>query len=128
MRPTRRSCHSTYMRSRDTPQAEEMEAEASERPRRPRGRPRREPLTDHGCSSSRDSVHDDDLQHMVDWNGGPRTEDEEAVPATVDEEAAMVGGSTSSGTSKPYQRGPAKLPKRPILVERLPLIAPEGDR
>jgi len=104
------------------------EAEALERPRRPRGRPRWEPLTDHGRSSSRDSVHDDDLQHTVDGDGGPRTEDEEAVPAMEDEEAAMVGGSTSSGTSKPYQRGPAKLPKRPIPIERRPLIAPEGDK
>ena len=94
-------------------------AEATERPRRPGGRPRQEPLTDHGRSSSRDSVHDDDLQHTVDGDGGPRTEDEEA---------AMVGGSTSSGTSKPYQRGPAKLPQRPIPVERRPLIAPEGDK
>ena len=104
------------------------EAEASERPRRPRGRPRQEPLTDHGRNSSRDSMHDDDLQHTVDGDGGPRMEDEEAVLATEDEEAATVGGSTSSGTSKPYQRGPAKLPKRPIPVERRPLIAPEGDK
>ena len=89
------------------------EAEASERPR---DRPRREPLTDHGRSSSRDSVHDDDLQHTVDGDGGPRTEDKEAIPAMEDEEAATVGGSTPSGTSKPYQRCPAKLPKRPIPV------------
>ena len=87
------------------------EAEASERPRRPRGRPRREPLTGHRRSSSRDSVHDDDLQHMVDGDRGPRTEDEEVGPATEDEEVVMVGGSTSSGMSKPYQRGPVKLPK-----------------
>ena len=104
------------------------EAEASERPRRPRGRPRQEPLTDHGRSSSHDSMHDDDLQHTVDGDGGPRTEDEEAVPAMEDEEVATVGGSTSSGTSKPHQRGPAKLPKRSIPVERRPLIAPEGDK
>ena len=104
------------------------EAEASERPRRPRGRPRRELLTDHGRSSSRDSMHDDDLQHTVDWDGGPRMEDEEAVPVTEDEDALTVGGSTYSGTSKPYQRGPAKLLKRLIPVERRPLIAPEGDK
>ena len=92
------------------------EAKASERLRRPRGRPRREPLTDHGRSSSRDPVHDDDLQHTVDGDGGPRTEDEEVVLVMEDEEAATVGGSTPSGTSKPYQRCPAKLPKRPIPV------------
>ena len=54
MGPTRRSCPSVYANQRDM-------AEASERPRRLRGRPRWEPLTDHGRSSSRDSVHDDDL-------------------------------------------------------------------
>ena len=59
-------------------------AEVAEASERPRGRPRREPLTDHGRSSSRDSVHDDDLQHTVDGDGGPRTEDEEAVLATED--------------------------------------------
>ena len=126
MGPTRRSCPSVYANKRDMAVAEE--AEASERLRRPRGRPRREPLTDHGRSSSRDPVHDDDLQHTVDGDGGPRTEDEEAVPATEDSEAVTVGGSTSSSTSKPYQRGPIKLLKRPIPVERRPLIAPEGDK
>ena len=117
MGPTRRSCPSVYANWRDMAAAEEVEA--SERPRRPRGRPRREPLTDHGRSSSRDSVHDDDLQNTVDGDGGPRMEDEEA---------ATVGGSTSSGMSKPYQRGPAKLLKRPIPIERRPLIAPKGDK
>jgi len=126
MGPTRRSCPSVYANRRDMAAAKE--AEASKRPRRPRGRPRREPLTGHGRNSSCDPVHDDDLQNMVDGDGGPRTENEEAVLAMEDEEAATVGGSTSSGTSKPYQRGPAKLPKRPIPVERRPLIAPEGDR
>jgi hypothetical protein len=28
---------------------------------------------------------------------------------------------------KPYQLGPSKLLKQPIPIERLPLIAPEGD-
>jgi hypothetical protein len=76
------------------------EAEASQRPRRPRGRPRWESSTDHERSSSHDSVHDNDLQHTVDGDGGPQTYDKEADPATVDEEvilatkdeeAAMVG-------------------------------------
>jgi len=67
MGPTRRSCPSVYANRRDMAVAEE--AEASERLRRPRGRPRRGPLTDHGRSSSRDPVHDDDLQHTVDGDG-----------------------------------------------------------
>ena len=50
---------------------------------------------------------------------------EEGVPHTSEEGA---GGLTSSAASKPYKRGPSQLPKRPILVDRRPLIAPEGDR
>jgi hypothetical protein len=50
---------------------------------------------------------------------------EEAVSHTSEEGA---GGSTSSAASKPYLRGPVKLPKRPILVDRRPLIAPDGDK
>jgi hypothetical protein len=60
-------------------------------------------------------MYDDTVPHMF----------EEAVPHMSEEGA---GGSTSSATSKPYLRGPAKLPKRPIPVERRPLIAPEGDK
>jgi hypothetical protein len=91
MGPTRRSYPSVYAKQRDMVMVEE--AEVSKRLRRPRGRPRQEPLTDHGHNSSCDFVHDDDLQHSVDGDGGPWTNDEEA---------AMAGGSTSSGTSKPY--------------------------
>jgi hypothetical protein len=50
---------------------------------------------------------------------------EEAVPHTSEEGA---GGSISSVALKPYLRGLAKLPKRPILVDRRPLIAPDGDK
>jgi hypothetical protein len=50
---------------------------------------------------------------------------EEAVPHMSEE---GPGGSTSSAASKPYKRGPSQLPKRPILVDRRPLIAPEADR
>jgi hypothetical protein len=60
-------------------------------------------------------MYDDFVPHMS----------EEAVPHTSEE---GVGGLTSSATSKPYLRGPVKLPKRPIPVERRPLIALEGDK
>jgi hypothetical protein len=50
---------------------------------------------------------------------------EEVVPHTSEE---GPGDSTSSAASKPYKRGPSQLPKRPIPVDRRPLIAPEGDR
>ena len=95
MGPTRRSCHSTYMRSRDTPQAEETEAEAetSQRQRRPRGRPRREPSTDHERGSSRSSRDDDGPLPTVGEEAAPQMYDEEVVPHTSEEGA---GGSTSS--------------------------------
>ena len=41
---------------------------------------------------------------------------------------ATAGGSTSSGVSTVYLRGPAKLPHRPIPEAARPLITPYGDR
>jgi hypothetical protein len=127
-------------RSRGTSAAEETVPEASER-RRPRGRPRRAPLTDHERGSLRSSRDDDVPQDTVGEEAVPQMYDdipqdmvgeeavphasEEAVPHTSEEGA---GGLTSSASSKPYLRGPAKLPKRPIPVDRRPLIAPEGER
>ena len=140
MGPTRRSCHSTYSRPRDTPPAEETEAEPSERQRRPRGRPRREPSTDHDRGSSRScrddivplpTVGEEAIPQMYDAvvahtsEGAVLHTSEGEVPHTSEEGA---GGSTSSIASKPYLRGPSQLPKRPIPVERRPLIAPEGDK
>ena len=125
MGPTRRSYHSTYMRSRDTPQAEETEAETSQRQRRSRGRPRREPSTDHERGSSRSSRDDDGPLPTVGEEAAPQMYDEEVVPHTSEE---GVGGSTSSAASKPYLRSPSQLPKRPIPPHCRPLIAPEGDK
>jgi hypothetical protein len=58
---------------------------------------------------------------------------EEAVPQAFDKTVPHTSeegaeGSTSSGMSTPYLRGPTKLPKRSIPVDRRPLIAPEGDK
>jgi len=134
MGPTRRSCPSTYSRPRDTSAAEETETEPSERQRRPRGRPRRgaPPPTDHDLGSSRSARADDVPLPTVGEDAIPQMYDdtvphasEEGVPHMSEEGA---GGSTSSSASKPYKRGPSQLPKRPILVDRRPLIAPEGDR
>jgi hypothetical protein len=69
-------------------------------------------------------MYDDVPQDMVGEEAVPHAS-EEAVPHTSEEGA---GGLTSSASSKPYLRGPAKLPKRPIPVDRRPLIAPEGER
>ena len=92
MGPTRRSGHSTYMRSRDTPQAEEteVEAETSQRQRRPRGRPRREPSTDHERGSSRSSRDDDGPLPTVGEEAAPQMYDEEVVPHTSEEGAGGV--------------------------------------
>jgi hypothetical protein len=59
MGPTRRSYPMIYSRPRDTSTPEETELELLERRRRPRGRPRREPLTDHECDSLCSSRDDD---------------------------------------------------------------------
>jgi len=123
MGPTRRSCHSTYSRSRGTSAAEEMEM--SQRQSGPRGRPRREPSTNHERGSSRSSRDDDGPLPTVGEEAAPQMYDEEVVPHTSEEGA---GGSTSSAASKPYLRGPSQLPKRPIPPHRRPLIAPEGDK
>jgi len=132
MGPTRRSCPSAYARPRDTSAAEETEAgtellgrqrgrprqtgtdtetETEERrPPRGRGRPRREPSTAHELHSSR-SCRDDDVP-LTPVEEAPQMydsvvhESEETVPHTSE----GAGGSTSSSASKPYLRGPAKLP------------------
>ena len=126
MGPTRRSCPSTYSRPRDKSAAEETETEPSERQRRPRGRPRRggPSPTDHDLGSSRSARADDVPLPTVGEDAIPQMYDD-TVPHASEEGA---GGSTSSAASKPYKRGPSQLPKRPILVDRRPLIAPEGDR
>jgi hypothetical protein len=115
MGPTRRSCASLYSRPRDT---SETDTETSER--RPRGRPRRSSRDDN---VSLPTVGEEAVAQMYDDVVPPTSE--EAVPPTSAEGA---GGSTSSAASKPYLRGPAKLPRRPIPTDRRPLIAPEGDK
>ncbi|OQU83459.1 hypothetical protein SORBI_3005G119800 [Sorghum bicolor] len=119
-----RRCRSAYSRPRDTPAAEETETETepSERQRRARGRPRLEPSADHDLGFSRSSRGDDVPPQMYDE---VPPESEEGVPHTSEE---GVWGSTSSAGSKTYKRGPSQLPKRPIPVDRRPLIAPEGDK
>ena len=74
MGPTRR-CQSTYSRLRDMPPAEDTEAETSERQRRSRGRPRREPSTDHDLGSSCTSRDDDVPLPMVGEDAGPQMYD-----------------------------------------------------
>ena len=107
--PTRRSCHSTYSRPRGTSAAEETET--SQRQSGLRGRPRREPSTNHERGSLRssrdDDVHlptvgEDTVLQMYD-DAVPHAF-EEGVPHTSE---VGAGGSTSSVASKPYKRGPS---------------------
>jgi hypothetical protein len=117
MGPTRRS-RSTYSRQREPePEPATGEPEPSERQRRARG------IDGDDIGSSRSSRDDDVPPQMYD-EGGPHVS-EEADPHTSEEGA---GGSTSSAALIPYKRCPSHLPKRPIPVDRRPLIAPQGDR
>jgi len=45
-----------------------------------------------------------------------------------DEQEAEAGGSSSTGTSGVYQRGPASLPERPIPEALRPVIRPVGQK
>jgi hypothetical protein len=52
----------------------------------------------------------------------------DAEETQQDVEGATLGDSTASGSLSVYLRGPASLPKRPIPLERRPVIQPEGER
>jgi len=45
--------------------------------------------------------------------------------AGVEEE---IGGTSSFTSSRVWLRGPSTLPRRPIPLERRPLIRPDGDK
>ena len=45
-----------------------------------------------------------------------------------EEEEEEAGGSASSSSSGVWLRGPSTLPRRPIPLERRPLIRPTGAR
>ena len=55
-------------------------------------------------------------------------EDEEEEEDEEDEAEEAAGDSSSSGTAKLYQRGPSQLPKRPIPLERRPMVRPGGSK
>jgi hypothetical protein len=118
MGPTRR-CRSTYSRQREPepePEPATGEPEPSQRQRRARG------TAGDDLGSSRSSRGEDVALQMYDEGGPPASE--EADPHASE----GAGGSTSTTASQPYKRGPSQLPKRPIPVDRRPLIAPQGDR
>jgi hypothetical protein len=82
MGPTRKHYVLRYARDRDMSAAEEPEPEPSERPRRLRGRPRRDPSTDHGRGSSRSSRDDDVPQHTVGEEAVPQMYDNVVLPTS----------------------------------------------
>jgi hypothetical protein len=119
MGPTRR-CRSTYSRQREPEPEPELatgEPEPSERQRRATG------IAGDDLGSSRSSRDDDVPPQMYD-EGGPHASEEADLHASEE----RAGGLTSSTASIPYKRGPSQLTKRPIPVDRRPLIAPQGDR
>ena len=117
MGPTRR-CQSTYSRPRDTPLAEDTEAETLERQRRSRGRPRREPSTDHDLGSSRTSRDDDVPLPTVGEDAGPQMYDD-AVPH-VSEEGVPHRSEEGGGVRLPLQpRNPTCEVPASSLSDRL---------
>ena len=51
--------------------------------------------------------------------------------ARVEEEVGMeeeTGGTSSSTSSRVWLRCPSTLPRRPIPLERRPLIRPDGEK
>ena len=104
-----------------TPPAQEDEeplAETSTRRTRigrPRGCPRTRP-TPHAPSPEEDQV------------AAFGDEGDQGVAAgDKDDQAATAGGSSSSGGSTVYLRGPSTLPRRPIPVHQRLMIRPVGD-
>jgi hypothetical protein len=87
------------------------------RTRRGRGRGRR--------STRRTEEEADAVQQQVEQQAAvdAAQQDDDAAAAQQD-----VSGSGSSGSRSIYLRGPASLPKRPILRDRRPLIRPDGER
>jgi len=113
MGPNRRSCQSTYSRPRDTPPAEETDAEPSQRQRRPRGRPRREPSTDHERGSSHTCRDDIIPLPMVGEEAIPQTYDvvvahtsEGAVPHTSEGEVPHTSEEGAGGRIPLQSRNP----------------------
>ena len=77
---------------------------------------------------------DDAVQQQVEQqaavDAAQQDDDDAAQQDDDDDDAAQqdVSGSGSSGSRSIYLRGPASLPKRPILRDRRPLIRPDGER
>ncbi|KAL5647207.1 hypothetical protein ACJX0J_041562, partial [Zea mays] len=99
------------------------------RTRRGRGRGRRSTRR-----TEEQAQQDDAVQQQVEQQAAvdaAQQDDDDAAQQDDDDDAAAqqdVSGSGSSGSRSIYLRGPASLPKRPILRDRRPLIRPDGER
>ena len=104
--------------------------------KRPRGRPRgrgkggdktRPPSPIPSSPSELPSTHSSFEEEEVQVEEEAGVEEE----AEVEEEAGMeeeIGGTSSSTSSRVWLRGPSTLLRRPIPLERRPLIRPDGDK
>ena len=101
------------------------------RTRRGRGRGRGRRSTRR---TEEEAQQDDAVQQQVEQqaavDAAQQDDDDAAQQDDDDDDAAQqdVSGSGSSGSRSIYLRGPASLPKRPILRDRRPLIQPDGER
>ena len=100
------------------------------RTRRGRGRGRRSTRRTEEQAQQDDAVHQQveqqaavDVAQQDDDDAAQQDDDDDDDAAQQD-----VSGSGSSGSRSIYLRGPASLPKRPILRDRRPLIRPDGER
>ena len=109
--PPRRSVQSLYA-SQEEPEASVQPPEPMPR-RRSRRRPSRTQPTTPPTVEEPAAV----MEH-ADAGGSSSTSGDEVT----------AGGSTSSGVSTVYLRGPTKLLRRPIPKAARPLITPYGDR
>jgi hypothetical protein len=81
-----------------------------------------------------EAQQDDAVQQQVEQQAAvdaAQQDDDDAAQQDDDADDTAqqdVSGSGSSGSRSIYLRGPASLPKRPILRDRRPLIRPDGER
>ena len=57
-----------------------------------------------------------------------QVEEEAGVEEEVGVEEEETGGTSSSNSSRVWLQGPSTLLRRPIPLERRPLIRPDGDK
>ena len=121
--PPRRSVQSLYA-SQEEPEVSVQPPEPVPRQRSRRRLSRTQPTTPPAVEELAAMEEPAAVMEHANAGGSSSTSGDEAT--TGDE--ATARGSTSSGVSTVYLRGPAKLLRRPIPKAARPLITPYGDR